>query len=98
MVFGFVEDSETNIYDLFSTGAYGPHHPDTELGGTDDILEFAGKEEGEFITIEFKRLLNTGDEYDNELSKGVNQIIWAYGPGDQLALKHTSRGYGEINL
>ncbi|MBU2607825.1 MAG: hypothetical protein KKF26_00745, partial [Chloroflexi bacterium] len=59
MVFGFVKDGETTVYDLFSTGDFGPHPPDTQLGGTDDVLEFAGKEEGGFTTIEFKRALDT---------------------------------------
>jgi hypothetical protein len=98
MVFGFVKNGETTILDLFSTGNFGPHPPDTELGGTNDILEFAGSEQDGFTTIEFKRKLVTGDKYDNPLSKGVNKIIWAYGSTDELSQKHTSRGYGEINL
>jgi len=98
MVFGFVTDGEATVLDLFSTGDFGPHPPDTELGGTDDILEFGGKEEGRLTTIEFKRSLDTGDDYDIPLSQGVNQIIWAYGSGDKLTQKHTNRGYGEIKL
>jgi hypothetical protein len=98
MVFGFVKDGETTVSDLFSTGNFGPHHPDTELGGTDDISEFGGKEEGGYTTIEFKRALNTGDKYDNTLSKGANKIIWAYGSSDSLTQKHATRGYGEMKL
>lgn len=98
MVFGFVEDGETTVYDLFSTGDFGPHPLDTELGGTDDILKFGGSEEEGVTTIEFKRALDTGDEYDKPLSQGINKIIWAYGSDDKLALKHARRGYGELNL
>lgn len=98
MVFGFVKDGETTVYDLFSTGDFGPHPLDTELGGTDDILEFGGSEAEGFTTIEFKRALDTGDEYDNPLSQGINKIIWAYGSDDKLTLKHARRGYGELNL
>jgi len=98
MIFGFVKDGKVEVYDLYSTGNFGPHPPDTELGGTDDILVYGGKEEGGFTTIEFKRLLNTGDKYDISISKGVNKIIWAYGSNDSLAVKHSTRGYGEINL
>jgi len=98
MVFGFVEDGRVEIYDLFSTGDFGPHPADTELGGTDDILEFGGSEVEGFTTIEFKRALDTGDEFDIPLSQGVNRIIWAYGSGDGLAARHSNRGYGEINL
>ena len=98
MVFGFVEDGRVEIYDLFSTGDFGPHPADTELGGTDDILEFGGSEVDGFTTIEFKRALDTGDEFDIPLSQGVNRIIWAYGSSDGLAARHSNRGYGEINL
>jgi hypothetical protein len=98
MVFGFVKNGETTIYDMFSMGDFGPHQPDVELGGTNDILEFAGSEQDGFTTIEFKRYLNTGDDYDQLLSTGTNKIIWSYGSSDELNRKHTNRGYGEINL
>jgi len=98
MIFGFVKDGKVEVYDLYSTENFGPHPPDTELGGTDDILEYSGKEEGGFTTIEFKRPLNTDDEFDIPISKGINKIIWAYGSNDSLTVKHSTRGYGEINL
>ncbi|UCG54548.1 MAG: hypothetical protein JSV32_08240, partial [Dehalococcoidia bacterium] len=98
MVLGFVKNGETTVYDMFSMGDFGPHQPDVELGGTNDILEFAGSEQDGSTTIEFKRSLNTGDDYDKPLSKGTNKIIWSYGSGDELNRKHTNRGYGEINL
>ena len=98
MIFGFVKDGKVEVYDLYSTGNFGPHSLDTELGGTDDILNYNGKEEGGFTTIEFKRSLGTGDQYDIPIQKGVNKIIWAYGSNDSLMVKHSTRGYGEINL
>ena len=98
MVFGFVKDGKATVYDLFSTGDFGPHPADTELGGINNITEFGGKEEGGFTIIEFKRALDTGDRNDKPLAKGVNKIIWAYGSDDSLTLKHSTRGYGEIEL
>ncbi|MBM3133311.1 MAG: hypothetical protein FJZ95_09830, partial [Chloroflexi bacterium] len=98
IVFGFVKDGRPEVYDLFSTGAFGPHPQDTELGGTNDILEFGGSEGDGVTTIEFKRKLSTGDERDNGLSPGVNQILWSYGSDDSLTQRHTNRGYGEITL
>ncbi|UCG55419.1 MAG: hypothetical protein JSV32_04250, partial [Dehalococcoidia bacterium] len=92
MVFGFVKNGETNVYDMFSTGDFGPHQPDVKLGGTNDILEFACSEQDGFTTIEFKRPLDTGDDYDKPLSKGINKIIWSYGSVDELNRKHTNRG------
>jgi len=98
MIFGFVKEGKVEVYDLYSTGNFGPHSLDTELGGADNILEYSGKEEGGFTTIEFKRPLNTDDEFDIPISKGINKIIWAYGSSDSLTVKHSTRGYGEINL
>jgi len=98
MIFGFIEDGKAEVQDLYSTGDFGPHPLDTELGGADDILVFGGKEEGGFTTIEFKRQLDTSDKYDLSISKGVNKIIWAYGSNDNLSVKHSTRGYGEIDL
>jgi hypothetical protein len=98
MVLGFVKDGKATVTDHFSTGSYGPHSPDTELGGTDDLLEFGGREEGGYTTIEFKRLLDTGDKYDLQVSRGTNKIIWSYGLDEQPTKKHVSRGYGEIDL
>jgi len=98
MVLGFVKDGQTVIYDLFSPGDFGPHPPDTEQGGKNDILEFGGGEEGGFTTIEFKRALDTGDKYDKPLASGKNKIIWAYGSTDDFTRQHSNRGYGEITL
>jgi len=98
MVFGYVEDGEVTVLDLYSTGDFGPHPPDIEQGGTDDIIEYGGTEADGYTTIEFKRALATGDQYDHDVSSGKNQIIWAFGARDNLNLKHSQRGYGEIVL
>jgi hypothetical protein len=98
MVFGFVQGGKTVISDQFSTGTYGPHSSETEIGGTDDILESGRKEEGGFTIIEFKRTLDTGDRYDKALAEGAIKIIWAYGPDDEITKKHAVRGDGEISI
>jgi hypothetical protein len=98
MVFGYVEDGEVTVLDLYSTGPFGPHPPDIEQGGTDDILEYGGIQNDDYTVIEFKRALVTDDRFDHELSSGKNQIIWAFGSRDDLNAKHSNRGYGEINL
>jgi hypothetical protein len=98
IILGDISDGKVAVYDQFSTGNFGPHLSDTELGGINDILEFGGTETGGYTTIEFKRALDTGDEYDHPLLKGVNKIIWAYGSDDQSKIKHVSRGYGELDL
>jgi hypothetical protein len=98
MVLGFVQDGKTTVLDEYSTGNFGPHSADTELGGSDDILESGGKEEGGLTTLEFKRKLDTGDKYDRAFSPGKNTIIWAFGSDDQPGKKHAGRGHGEIDL
>ena len=98
VILGFVKDGEAHVLDLFSTGDFGPHPPDTELGGTFDIIDFGGKEADGYTIIEFKRALDTGDQYDNKLSNGNNKIIWSYGTVDEYTRQHTNRGYGEITL
>ena len=98
IVLGFVKDGVVSIYDMFSTGDFGPHPPDTEQGGSDDIADFGGREEGGFTTVEFARALETGDRFDNPLSAGLNRIIWSYGGADSLTFRHSTRGYGEIDL
>jgi len=96
MVMGWVKDGNAEIEDLYSTGDFGPHVSDNELGGTDDIVAYGGSEADGFTTIEFKRLISTGDKNDNDLTSGVNKIIWAYGSDDNPSAKHSVRGYGEI--
>ncbi len=98
IIFGYVEDGNAVVADLFSAGAFGPHHEDTELGGVNNITEFGGTENDGVTTIEFKRALDTGDEYDIPLDQGVNKVIWSYGSSDSMDRKHINKGYGEINL
>jgi hypothetical protein len=98
MILGFVKDGKVSVLDLFSTDDFGSHPPDTELGGTSDIISFGGKEADGYTVIEFKRALDTGDRYDNKLVLGENQIIWSYGSSDALNMKHINRGYGKITI
>ncbi len=96
MIFGWVDDTG-NAYtvDAYATGPYGPHPPDKELGGTNDILEFAGTEQNGITTIEFSRRIDTGDEYDKVINadKG-NKIIWSYSSSDDFSKFHKKSGYG----
>ena len=98
IIMGSVKDGALTIADTFSTGEFGPHPPDTQLGGTDDILASAGKTANGYTVVEFKRKLDTGDKFDKPLVKGINKIIWAYANEPVLTIKHSSRGPGEIEL
>jgi hypothetical protein len=98
IIFGIVKNGQAEIYDMFSTGIWGPHPQDTALGGSADITVFGGTEENGYTTIEFKRTLASRDIYDKSLVKGNNPIIWAYGYSDDLNLQHSTRGYGAITI
>jgi hypothetical protein len=100
MIIGFVENSQTIVLDEFSIGNYGPHVPDTELGGTNDILEYGGKEKDGQITIEFKRKMNTGDKFDKAFNTGQKvSIIWALADTDADQQKHNvAKGEGIMQL
>lgn len=99
MVFGWVSGGTTTVLDVYSTGTFGPHPPDQQLGGTNDLIETGGSEVGEFTIIEFKRKLNTGDNYDKSFTKGQNiNIIWGLGSSDSFESRHTTRGSGSIKL
>ncbi len=77
MIFGWVDDTgNTYTVDAYATGPYGPHPPDEELGGTNDILESTGTEQNGITTIEFSRRIDTGDAYD-KLTISFIMMIWA---------------------
>jgi hypothetical protein len=98
IIMGFVKDGKAVVTDQYSTGPLGPHVKDTELGGTDDILEYGGREEGGYTVIEFKRALKTADKFDRPFVKGINKIIFSFGVSDDITSSHNARGYGQIDL
>ena len=100
MVFGWVKEGEATVLDLYSTGGFGPHPPDDELGGTNDLLEVGGTEDNGYTTIEFKRKLNTQDQYDKVFTPGQTiNFIWAMARADSFTVKHNlARGRGKLVL
>jgi hypothetical protein len=96
IVEGVVKDGKAEVYDMFSTGDFGPHPADTELGGTDNIIESAVKSANSITVLEFKRKLDTGDKFDKPLVKGPNKVSWSCSTDTLVSLKHVNRGYGEI--
>lgn len=100
MIFGWVNDQgETFVLDCYSTGMFGPHPPDTDLGGTEDIIAFGGREQEGRTVIEFLRPLTSTDPYDRNLpASGEVDIIWAYGETDNFEEIHRAAGSALINL
>lgn len=98
--FGFVANGEAKLWDAFGTAASGPNHPpDEELGGTNDLLEFAGVEDGNVTRFELKRRLDTGDQYDKALAPGATyNIIVATGGADDYNGYHSVVRSGQLTL
>ncbi|HUV09077.1 MAG TPA: cytochrome and DOMON domain-containing protein [Spirochaetia bacterium] len=100
MIFGWVDDTgKTHFVDAYSQGTFGPHPPDTELGGSMDILEAVGTQTGGVTVFEFSRKILTGDKFDKAIPKdGDVKFIWAYGDSDEFEQFHVMAGYGFINM
>lgn len=99
-VYGWVKDGEAQVFDMFGTKPVGPdsHPEDTTLGGTNDIVAFAGSEDGGMTLIEFQIPLDSGDANDKPLAAGGKYaVLLAHGAGDDFGY-HTARGATEITL
>ena len=97
IVLGWVEGGKAHVLDSYSQGKYGPHKSDLELGGRNDVLEYAGTESLNRTVIEFSRKLVTRDPYDKPLV-GAVRVIWAIGGSDDPKSIHVARGNGTLNL
>jgi hypothetical protein len=100
-IFGYVQDGIPVVQDMFGTKpkGQGSHPPDEQLGGTDDILAYAGSEEGDLTVIEFWIPLDSGDEFDKPLSAGATHtVILARGRSDDSDSRHAAEGQAEITL
>ncbi|HOV94749.1 MAG TPA: DOMON domain-containing protein [Spirochaetales bacterium] len=100
MILVAVKDStDIKVYDEWCSGAFGPHKPDTEQGGTSDILAYAGSRNGDWVTFEFTRLLDTKDKYDKVIpTTGKFKIMWAYGSGLDITAKHKKAGTVSVQM
>jgi hypothetical protein len=98
MILMCVKDGKASAEDMYSTGLFGPHPPDTTLGGTNDIQMVSGTEKDGVTVVEFTRKLNTGDKYDKSLAPGKNKVIWAISNSDDFTKKHSQRGAGILEF
>jgi hypothetical protein len=99
MIIGVVTDKETTIFDTYCTGLFGPHKDDTSLGGSFDILSFAGKKTSDRVYLEFSRKTDTKDSKDKPILKGKDiKIIWAYSKSTNISSTHSKRGTETINI
>jgi len=69
---------------------------DTDQSGTNDIVSFAGKQEGGTSFYQFIRRINTGDSKDWEIKNG--NLIYAYGVDGANTYRYhgTNRGLTKV--
>jgi len=99
-IVGAVIDGQTTIWDAFGMAPVGPNHPeDTSLGGTMDVISYAGVEQDGRTLIEFQIPLDSGDKYDKPLLPGQSYpVIVATGSTDEFASMHTYHSKTRIAL
>ena len=100
-IYGYVTNGAAFVEDMFGTSPAGPgsHPADEDLGGGNDVVEYAGSEQGGVTVIEFKVPLDSGDEYDKPMVPGQTyRINLAMGAADDLNSYHAGRGTSEITL
>jgi len=101
MIIAWIDiNSTVHVVDAYSTGTTGPHPPDTQLGGTNDILQYGGREDNGWTTIELSRKLDTGDQYDKPLTPGSTiTIIYGMSTQDSFQAYHdVTAGYANITI
>lgn len=76
------------------------HASDTSLGGTDDILAAAGREDEGKTYVEFVIALNSGDRFDKPLTPGTTYdiVIAFHETNDDFDTYHSRRGAGKMRL
>lgn len=99
-LFGYIEDGEPKLWDAYGTAPTGANHPpDEDLGGTNDIITFAGIEENGITRFEIQIPLNSGDAYDQALEPGQGYpLIIAIGGSDDYNAYHLRYARGELLL
>lgn len=99
-IFGYVENGEVKVWDAYGTAPAGATHPpDTDLGGTDNLISYAGMESEGLTFLEVQIPLNSGDAYDTVLEVGNSYpVIVAMGAQDDFNAKHTMYASAEITL
>ena len=98
IILGFVKDGKATVADMCSTGPTGPHPPDEQQGGKNDVTVFGGSNKDGVTVIEFERKLDTGDAKDKVIKIGDNKIIWAISEEAAFSGKHAKRGSGVLKL
>ena len=100
IIIGYVKNGQVQI-----RGDYGiavtAHQPDEGLGGSTDIVEASGKEEGGNTQLSFAIPLDSGDSRDRVLVPGQEyRVILSHGPdgADEFNRYHENRTEVTVKL
>merc|ERR1712137_337518 len=73
--------------------------PDTEQGGTNDIMNASGYEQDGKTYLSWRRKWNTGDSHDEVIVKDTaTSIIFAMSSSDTLGYHGSNKGAAEVNF
>lgn len=103
-IIGFGSGSNIDVqdYNIFGQRREGCPGvcPDTLQGGSNDILEFSGMDDGSSTRFTFRRKLNTGDDKDVPILNDGNPtaILIAFGSSDELGYHGGNKMSAEINF
>ena len=98
IIIGYVDGDDVMIRDDFGTSSTS-HASDESQGGTDNIMDSYGMDDGAMTMLHFKIPLDSGDMYDKVLVPGNNyNIILAYGSSDNFTGFHTVATGTDIDL
>ncbi|TFG62846.1 MAG: hypothetical protein E4H36_07035 [Spirochaetales bacterium] len=98
IIMGYVSGKDTVLEDQFGTGLF-THKKDTDLGGSDSIVEKSGTVKNKVTELRFKLKLDSGDKFDVPLVPGkpVN-VILSYRNDTNMTNKHSVRTKLQITL
>jgi hypothetical protein len=97
-IIGYVADGEVHIRDDFGDW-YTSHNSDESLGGLDNIEILGGHQDETGTVLQFRKLLDTGDEYDHVFVPGQEiPVIFAYSDEDSYSGMHKRRGKATITF
>lgn len=99
LLYGWVDGNDVEMADTYSDSPFGPPKLDTSDGGTDDILEFAGKEDNGVTIFEFRRkLVTTDNSHDNKIDLNGTVIGWTTGDSDDFTDRPDENARVNINF
>lgn len=91
--------TDFQVVDAYSTGQTGPHPPDTEIGGSYDILTYLATQSDGWTMVELTRLVDTGDPLDRAIrADGSMTVMWAVSDSTSFDSKHGQRGTAKVDF